>query len=182
MNTNTEANNKNKDFSVEQLEEKYLNFCQKHKLDLTLKADEQFDLTSPQQLWVDKLAHELSVAQNKFDAGDDKKAAFWVPLPKKRVSPSQDVFASLVEEIKSASEDIDVEDLNARRLSLAGTSDEDGNEKVVVAVAKVAKKPNSFGIPSTNKFKRLNAKKRGKGNEVVSPTVAVGQNLSLFNN
>jgi hypothetical protein len=180
-NTNTETNNSNNDLSVAQLEQKYLNFCEKHDLDLTLKADEQFDLTSPQQLWVDKLAHELSVAQNKVDAGDDKKAAFWIPLPKKRTSSqSQDVFASLVDEIKLASEEIDIDDLNTRPLSLGSS-----NEEVTTDVS-VAKKPNSFGIPSTNKFKKLRAKRDmlGGGNtaKVKSPTVAVGENLSLFNN
>jgi hypothetical protein len=183
-NTNTETNNNN-DFSVEQLEQKYVNFCEKHHLDLTLKADEQFDLTSPQQLWVDKLAHELTVAQNKLDTGDDKKAAFWVPLPKKRASSqSQDVFASLVEEIKSASEEIDIDDLNARPLSL----DNSNNEKVEVTIVKT-KKPSSFGLTSTKRFKKLKAKRdmltAGKisaSSHDEGPTVAVGENLSLFNN
>ena len=101
---------------------------------------------------------------------------------RRELSQSQDVFASLVEEIKSASEEIDVDDLNNRPLSLGSSND----EEVDVAVIKAAKKPASYGIPSTNKFRKIHAKRSKSSSRKVEsdegPAVAVGENLSLFNN
>lgn len=57
-------NNTATTMTKDKLDERYINFCEKHDLDFTIPAEEQVELTTPQQMWMDRHLTNINKAVN----------------------------------------------------------------------------------------------------------------------
>jgi alpha-galactosidase/6-phospho-beta-glucosidase family protein len=80
--------------SKDELDERYINFCEKHDLDCTIPAEEQVYLTTPQQMWIDRHIAHINRATNaghymtaeqaeKEQAEQEQASAVVAPVEKK---------------------------------------------------------------------------------------------------
>ena len=62
-------------FDINELEERYFAFCDKHDLDPYLQADEQFDLNESQQKWIDRHLNKITHLNIELNALSTEQSA-----------------------------------------------------------------------------------------------------------